>query len=199
MGFSDMIDLAGSMLIGGLMMLIIFRMSDSAAENVYNNGGELILQRNLAVTAEVLESDFRKIGYCFNWNKIPDPSKSILQADSTSIKFLTDIESDGDVDTIHYYLGLASALVQTANPRDRLLYRVINNETPAGINLGVTHFKLNYFNALGDTIYPPITIPSEIYTMEINITVENTEAYDQKYSSAFWRQIRLVARNLRNR
>lgn len=194
-----MIDLAGSMLIGGLMMLIIFRMSDSAAENVYNNGGELILQRNLAVTAEVLESDFRKIGYCFNWNKIPDPSKSILQADSTSIKFLTDIESDGDVDTIHYYLGLASALVQTANPRDRLLYRVINNETPAGINLGVTHFKLNYFNALGDTIYPPITIPSEIYTMEINITVENTEAYDQKYSSAFWRQIRLVARNLRNR
>jgi hypothetical protein len=76
---------------------------------------------------------------------------------------------------------------------------VINNETPAGINLGVTQFKLVYFNPLGDTIAFPVTMPSEIYTMEINITVENTEAYDQKYSSAFWRQIRLVARNLRNR
>jgi hypothetical protein len=199
MGFSDIIDLAGSMLVGGLMMLIIFRTSDSAAENVYNNGGELILQRNLAVTAEVLENDFRKIGYCSNWSKIPDPSKSILQADSTRIKFLTDVDSDGDVDTMHYYLGLASALVQTGNPRDLLLYRVINNETPAGINLGVTQFKLLFFNPLGDTIAFPITMPSEIYTMEINITVENTEAYDQKYSSAFWRQIRLVARNLRNR
>jgi hypothetical protein len=199
MGFSDIIDLAGSMLVGGLMMLIIFRTSDSAAENVYNNGGELILQRNLAVTAEVLENDFRKIGYCSNWSKIPDPSKSILQADSNKIKFLTDVDSDGDVDTMHYYLGPASALVQTSNPRDRLLYRVINNETPAGINLGVTQFKMLYFNPLGDTIAFPITMPSEIYTMEINITVENTEAYDQKYSSAFWRQIRLVARNLRNR
>jgi len=199
MGFSDIIDLAGSMLVGGLMMLIIFRTSDSAAENVYNNGGELILQRNLAVTAEVLENDFRKIGYCSDWSKIPDPSKSILQADSTRIKFLTDVDSDGAVDTMHYYLGSASALVQTANPRDRLLYRVINNETPAGINLGVTQFKLVYFNPLGDTIAFPVTMPSEIYTMEINITVENTEAYNQKYSSAFWRQIRLVARNLRNR
>jgi hypothetical protein len=199
MGFSDMIDLAGSMLIGGLMMLLIFRMSDSAAENVYNNGGELILQRNLAVTAEVLEADFRKIGYCSDWSKIPDPSKSILQADSTSIKFLTDVDSDGDVDTMQYFAGSPSDLVQTANPRDRLLYRVINNETPAGVNLGVTQFKLAYFNALGDTLNFPISTPSEIYTMEINITVENTEAYDQKYSSAFWRQIRLVARNLRNR
>lgn len=199
MGFSDMIDLAGSMLVGGLMMLIIFRMSDSAAENVYNNGGEVILQRNLAVTAEVLERDFRKIGFCSDWSKIPDPSKSILHADSNSIKFLTDVDSDGEVDTMHYYLGPASILVQTANPRDRFLYRVINSEIPAGINLGITHFKLAYFNALGDTLAFPITIPSEIYTMEINITVENTEAYDQKYSSAFWRQIRLVARNLRNR
>jgi hypothetical protein len=190
MGFSDMIDLAGSMLIGGLMMLLIFRMSDSAAENVYNNGGELILQRNLAATAEVLEADFRKIGYCSDWSKIPDPSKSILQADSTSIKFLTDVDSDGDVDTMQYFAGSPSDLVQTANPRDRLLYRVINNETPAGVNLGVTQFKLAYFNALGDTLNLPISMPSEIYTMEINITVENTEAYDQKYSSA---------RNLRNR
>lgn len=204
MGFSDIIDLAGSMLIGGLIMLILFRMNDAAVENVYNNGGELSLQQNLSVTAKVLEDDFRKIGYCETWTKIPDPSKSILLADSTRIRFLTDVDKDGsgpdgEVDTLLYALGPTSELAVTANPRDRFLYRIINSETPRGINLGVTQFKLIYFDALGDTINYPVTVPSEIYTIEINLTVENTAGYNEQYSSAFWRQIRLVARNLRNR
>ena len=201
MGFSDVLDLAGSILIGGLIMLILFRMNDAAVENVYNNGGELSLQQNLSVTARVLENDFRKIGYCADWKKIPDPSKSILLADSTKIKFLTDIPENGtgSVDSIYYYLGPTSELTQTPNPRDRFLYRVVNNESPKGINLGVTQFKLFYFDALGDTLDFPITVPSQVYTLEINLTVENVSGYNQKYSSAFWRQIRLTARNLRNR
>lgn len=204
MGFSDILDLAGSIVIGGIVMLILFRMNDASVENVYNNGGELTLQQNLAVTAKVLENDFRKIGYCKNWLKIPDPSKSIILADSNRIKFLTDIDKngsgpDGVVDTLFYYLGSTSELSETPNPNDRLLYRVINNETPRGVNLGVTSFKLVYFDALGDTLNFPITVPSNVYTLEINLTVENTAGYDKKYSAAFWRQIRLVARNLRNR
>lgn len=203
MGFSDILDLAGSILIGGLILLILFRMNDAAVENVYNNGGELSLQQNLAVTAKVLEDDFRKIGYCVDWKKIPDPSKSILLADSNRIKFLTDVDKgsgpDGIVDTLYYYLGPTSELSQTANPRDRFLYRVVNSETPKGINLGVTQFKLLYFDALGDTIDFPVAVPSQVYTLEINLTVENTAGYNEKYSSAFWRQIRLVARNLKNR
>lgn len=203
MGFSDILDLAGSILIGGLIMLILFRMNDAAVENVYNNGGELSLQQNLAITAKVLEDDFRKIGYCADWKKIPDPSKSILLADSNRIRFLTDVDKgsgpDGIVDTILYAVGPTSELSQTPNPRDRFLYRIVNSETPKGINLGVTQFKIIYFDALGDTINFPITVPSEVYTLEINLTVENTAGYNEKYSSAFWRQIRLVARNLKNR
>lgn len=203
MGFSDILDLAGSILIGGLIMLILFRMNDAAVENVYNNGGELSLQQNLAITAKVLEDDFRKIGYCADWKKIPDPSKSILLADSNKIRFLTDVDKgsgpDGIVDTILYAVGPTSELSQTPNPRDRFLYRIVNSETPKGINLGVTQFKIIYFDALGDTINFPITVPSEVYTLEINLTVENTAGYNEKYSSAFWRQIRLVARNLKNR
>ena len=204
MGFSDVLDLVGSILIGGLIMLILFRMNSSAVENVYNNGGELSLQQNLSVTAKVLEDDFRKIGFCADWGKIPDPSKSILLADSNRIRFLTDIDKDGsgpdgNVDTLLYALGPTSELTATPNPRDRFLYRIINSETPKGINLGVTQFKLIYFDALGDTIYYPVAVPSEVYTIEINLTVENTSGYNEQYSSAFWRQIRLVARNLRNR
>jgi hypothetical protein len=205
MGFSTIIDIVGSFLIGGTLMLILWRLNDATTENTYNYSGELSLQQNLATVAMVIEYDFRKIGYCADWNKIPDPTKAIVLADSNKIKFLTDIattsdpEGDGIVDTMYYYLGPASELTETENPRDRILYRVVNNETPKGSNMGVTQFKMVYFNALGDTIDFPITVPGEIASMEINVTVENTAAYDQKYSSAFWRQIRLVARNLRNR
>ena len=199
MGFSTIIDIVGSILIGGALMIILWRLNDATTQNTYNYSGELSLQQNLATTAEIIEYDFRKIGYCSDWNKIPDPSKSIILADSNRIKFLTDVQSDGIVDTMYYYLGPTSELTQTENPRDRILYRVVNSETPKGANLGITQFKMVYFNALGDTIKFPIAQPGEIASMEINVTVENTSAYDQKYSSAFWRQIRLVARNLKNR
>ena len=199
MGYSTLLDILGSMIIGGVLMSIVFRLSDSATEKTYNNSGELALQQNLATVAQIIERDFRKIGYCADWNKLPDPSKSILLADSTGIKFLTDIESDGNLDSIYFYLGPTSELSATENPRDRLLYRVVNNDIPEEANLGVTHFSMTYYDALGDTIYLPILNNGEISSIEINVTVENVAAYDENYSSAYWRQIRMVARNLKNR
>ncbi|MCH7770862.1 MAG: hypothetical protein IIA49_07585 [Bacteroidetes bacterium] len=130
---------------------------------------------------------------------MPDPSKAILFADTSAIKFLTDIEADGELDSIFIYLGPASELLATENPRDRILYRVINDETPVQSNLGVTQFYMVYYDVLGDTIYLPISNNGEISSIEINLTVENVAAYDENYSKAYWRQIRMVARNIKNR
>lgn len=199
MGFNTMLDILGSVIIGGILMSIAWRLSNAATEKTYNNSGELSLQQNLSTIAEIIEYDFRKIGYCADWNKLPDPTKAILSADSSSLKYLTDIDSDGELDSVSYFLGPTSELLSTPNPRDRILYRVLNNEEPRGANLGVTYFHMIYYDALGDTIYLPVVHTGEIASIEINVTVENVAAYDTAYSSAFWRQIRLVARNLRNR
>ena len=199
MGMSTLLDIIGSMIIGGIIMSTVFRLSDAATEKTYNNSGELSLQQNLATVAQIVEHDFRKIGYCLDWNKLPDPSKAILYANPNKIKFLTDIEPDGVLDSIFYYVGPTSELTETPNPRDRVLYRVVNNETPAKSNLGVTDFHMIYYDALGDTIYFPIDNFGLISSIEINVTVENVAAYDTLYSRAYWRQIRMVARNLKNR
>jgi type II secretory pathway component PulJ len=199
MGFSSLIDVLGATIVGGLLLLILWRLDDSAVENTYVYNSELMVQENLVSVVQLLEYDFRKIGYCADWEKIPDPSKAIIMADSNSIKFETDINNDGNVDTLYYYLGPKSELSNTPNPNDRLLYRVVNNETPRSANLGIVQFNLIYFDALGNKLNFPITQPGEIYTIEINITVENPAAYDNNYSTAFWRQIRLAARNLQNR
>lgn len=199
MGFTTLLDILGSIIIGGVMMTIAYRLSDTITDRTYNHSGELTIQQNLATVAQIVEYDFRKIGYCKNWNLIPDPTKAILYADSSEIKFYTDIDNNGTVDSIRYYLGPTSQLTGTSNPRDRLLYRVLNNESPKSSNLGVTQFYLVYFDALGDTITPPVGVNGGITSIEINLTVESTDAYDQKISKAFWRQIRMVSRNLKNR
>ncbi len=215
MGFSVLIDIVASMIIGGVLITILWRVNEATIANTYENSGELSLQQNLATIAMIIENDFRKIGYCSDWLKIPDPTKSIILADSTKIKFLTDVESNGIVDTMYYYLGPTSELTVTQNPRDRVLYRVINNQTPVASNLGVTQFNIIYFNSASDTIAFPVLVPGEVSTMEINVTVENTfrslanestvgykgdySGASEEYLYAFWRQIRLVARNLRNR
>jgi hypothetical protein len=202
MGFSTILDILASVIIGGILLTIVLRLSDSAAEKTYNYSGELSLQQNLVTIAQIMESDFRKIGYSKDWESWranPLYDKPIIEADSSSLKFYADINNDGVMDVIHYYLGPVSELASTPNPRDRFLYRVVNSEAPVGVNLGVTEFFMTYFDALGTPLTLPIIEPSLISSMEINIKVENVQAYDEKYSSAFWRQIRLAARNLKYR
>ena len=199
MGASVILDILGSTIIGGILMMSLFRINGSAVENNYTGNGELVAQQSLATVVQILENDFRKIGYCANWEKIPVPTESIQFADSNRIQFLTDVDSDGNVDSLLYYLGPTSELSQTPNPRDRYLYRVVNDEVPVGVNLGVTQFKMTFYNTLGNKINFPIATPGEIFSMQIDIAVEDVAAYNEQYSTAFWRQIRLAARNLRNR
>jgi hypothetical protein len=225
MGIAVILDVLGSVIVGGILLLTLFRINDNATQNTYNFSGELTLQENLVTTVEVLEYDFRKIGYCENPLALPNPEmNAILYADTSRIKFLTDLlitpygslnpSGDGILDTLEYFLGPTSELTGTPNPNDRMLYRVVNG-VPTGVNLGITGFRIRYFRdsltASGSTtlaeiltnklpkIYVPGT-PTGITAMQIDIKVENTAAYnagENPYRYAFWRQIRLSSRNLK--
>ena len=199
MGMNVILDILGSVIIGSILMLSIFRVHTSSTEDMYRGSSNLVAQTNLATVVQILETDFRKIGYCADWEKIPIPTEAIFYADSNDIRYLTDVDQNGDVDTVRYYFDYATDIPETPNPRDRFLYRIVNSEAPAGVNLGVTQFKMEYFNALGSELTFPISNPREIYTMQIDITVEDVAAFDQKYQTVFWRQIRMAARNLFNR
>jgi hypothetical protein len=215
MGTTTIFDIITSMVIGGMLLLMALRLNAQAIETnaIYQNN--LNLQQGMVALVDIVESDFRKIGYCKDWTKISPPNIAIVYADSVSIKFLTDIPAspdpnefgDGIVDTIWYYTGSTGS--NPNNPREKPLYRVVNGNTATGWNLGVTRFALRYFKALGDTCTFPITDPKEIYTLEINISLESPAPlskieYRDSASAAedfkvYWKQIRLASRNLRNR
>ena len=199
MGTNVMLDILGSVIIGGILLLSMANLNEKSTENLYRGSTNLAAQTNLATIVQILETDFRKIGYCADWQQIPTPTEAILYADSVSIRYLTDVQSDGIVDTMFYYIDHSTDIPETPNPRDRYMYRVINNEAPVGVNLGVTQFKMTFFSALGTELTFPLADPREIYTMQIDISVEDVAAYNQEYQTIFWRQIRLAARNLFNR
>ena len=213
MGTSTIFDIVTSTVIGGMLLLMALRLNAQAIETNAIYQDNLNLQVGLVALVDIVEFDFRKIGYCKDFTKINPPNTAIVSADSTSIKFLTDIPSnpndigDGVVDTVYYCLG--SLAVNPNNPRERQLFRVVNGQASTGWNLGVTRFALKYFDALGDTIPFPVTNPKLIYTLEVNLSLESpaplTKIQYRDSTSAqedfkvFWKQIRLASRNLRNR
>jgi hypothetical protein len=200
MGYSVIIDIAGSILIGAMLLGIILKLNTTASWSLYSNSGELNCQTNMTNMSMILENDFRKIDFCSDYTNIQDPANAILAADSTSIKFISDINQNGKMDTISYYLGPATELNSTANPRDKILYRIVNNAAKMGSDAGLTRFYLVYFNAMGDTINTPVSSGdlSLINDIEMNMNFENV-TIDSSLANAYWRQSRLTVPNIKNR
>jgi len=220
MGSQTILDLIASTVVFGSLVLMAIRVNSSMVENMSTYSGDLMVQENLVEITKLLEYDFRKIGYCKDPTKLSDPSRAIIYADSNHIKFFTDLPTgssasallgDGNLDTLEYYTGPTSEASNTPNPNDRLLYRVENGGTPHGVNLGVTVFDLEYYDALKNQLSSPVSNPRLIQYLQITVQVEdysklglvstgfNRAKYDTVYQSAYWRQMRLVARNLKNR
>jgi len=215
MGSQTIIDIIASSFVFGALLLNAFQLNYGTSENIQDFRGDLIVQQNLVAVTTLLEYDFRKIGYCLDYKKIPVATMSIRYADSCKIVFWTDVAvgsgsfaGDGDVDSLTYYIGPTSELAATPNPNDRLLYRITNAEPARGVGLGVTIFNLQYYDAFHQKLTTPVADPREIQSLQITIQVEhpikftkyyNSAASDTLYQSASWRQIRMIARNLNNR
>lgn len=200
MGYSTILDIIGAFVIGGILLLTLFRVNDTTVQNYFYYNSDFILQRDLVDIIMIVEGDLRRIGYCADPDNLTLPNQTILFADSNAISFVTDLHRAGKLDTVEYLTGTPDDLSGTPNPRDIPLYRVINNANAERSVTGVvTEFRLVYFDALGDSIPLPIVSPGEIQTMELSIKVENASAYNQNYSNAYWRQVRLASKNLKSR
>jgi hypothetical protein len=172
-----LLDLVGSSIIGGIILLAIFsyntRLNDASLSQTTNN----IVQSNLNAVTSILDYDFKKIGFGVN------DSVKILNADTSGITFLSDINNDGQIKIISYSLSSIDALVATPNPRDRLLYRTIDGSPLLTSNMGVTRFRLYYYDDEGNIT----SSRSEIKYFKVKITCESIYPIEENYYvSACW-------------
>ena len=142
------LDIMGSSLIASIMFLLILKLNIYADNAKFYSDNDLKLQQNAKTLAEIVNYDFRKIGYNYE-------GTSIIAAQPKYIKFYADINEPGTpgygtVDVIEYFLGDSTEVAATPNPRDKILYRVENyTDTLGGPSLGLIDIRFSYLNSRG--------------------------------------------------
>jgi len=165
-------DIVCSVVVGGIILVMLFGFNANVAESGASQTVKLITQTNLTSMTDIIEYEFRKIGYRVG-------SNIILHADSQSITFRSDIDNDGVIDTIQYYLDNVNPSGYE-NKNTRILLHSINPGKLQMINLGLTHFRLTYQNSDGQpfTAYP-VSTPAQIKSLTVALSVESTVPYKE--------------------
>jgi hypothetical protein len=203
------LDIVGSFLLGGAILMIILTATNIAGENQSTYHGDMMVQEIMRTTAQMVEGEFRNMGF-----GVPEADVTIIRGDSTHIAFLIALAHSGSgtdpIDTVHYYIGSTDELLSTPNELDRYLIREVNSRPATRVGV-VTTFRLRYFARSGELL--PLPVPqdrvSEIYVVEVTLEVQNPSAVlrsDGKvgpgerralYSSSLWQQARLASQNSR--
>jgi hypothetical protein len=186
------IDIIGSSFIGGLLLLLMLKLNLFASSSGVTSDNELKLQQNAKTLAEIINYDFRKIGYECD-------STAIAIADSNRIRFFADIDKNNTVDVLEYYTGDSTQATGTENPRDIILYRKFNGVAMGGPTLGLTKFKLTYL----DEFNIVTTVLANIRYIKVELWVESTikemESYfvnpNHPYLFTYW-EMKINPRNI---
>jgi hypothetical protein len=167
-----------SIVIGGLVLLSFGRFNHDVNKDMYLDVLDNAAYGNLAEVVRIIEYDFFRIGLNIN-----DPKQAVLvQASPTELRFNLDSDGNNVVETMRYYLGDSTSAASTNNPRDKVLYRVVNGGTPQAISAGLTDFRIKYFTVVGNQT----TVLDSIRTFEVSITMESDIIYDNQYPKMFW-------------
>ena len=194
---SVMLDLIGSVVIAGFVIMIGLRLNQTVAGSADASMANLNVQESMVDIVRSIEYDFRKIGY-----GVPETQYAIIDTGATRIGFLSDINDDGVIDTVRWWTG--PPITGLPNDSIRVLLRQVNGGTPVGAALGVTAFRMRFLNQDGG---PPASMGA-IYIIETTLQVESPyrvqdqiitdQSYeDMGYATAFWRQTRLASRNIK--
>ncbi|MDZ7261548.1 MAG: hypothetical protein ONB05_05520 [candidate division KSB1 bacterium] len=184
--------LIASIVIGALLLLAILNLNSTMSARSYEYTLDNLVRETTASIAEILCRDFRRIGA-----GLPNPATSIISCTSNSIQFLADLDADGTPEQVSYTLSDSTAPSNTPNPRDRYLYRQINNGPQVEIGAGIIDFRLDYYTRQGT---PNPTDFTAIRCIEIQLTVESTMACEVDgrpyYARNYW-QTKIAPPNLR--
>jgi len=202
-----LLDLIGAAVIAGMIVYSVVGLNGTMTDGAFQTTLDKITQENSQAIADLINHDFYKIGY----HATLDASKPIiLLADSERITFLSDIENKGVLDTVKYYTSDIVDSLDGSSLVFKKLYRTVNSASAGdGARLGLTSFKLTYFDRFGSLIN--LTSPttdtiglSNIKSVRVVMFVRNqvsadtttVSTYDTTFSSVYWEKF-ISPKNLR--
>ena len=191
-----LLDIFGSVVIAGLLLIMMIRLSLFSYQTSYTSDSELKLQTNTKTLAEILDYDLRKIGYRHN-------GTAILYADSTRFIFMADIDSNGTAEEIEYFVGDSTESGGTANPSDIILKRTIGGvNLMSGSSLNLVKLKFTYLDESSNKIpYLSSSQYADIKYIKTEMWLAGddpiTDAYSDtsKYTLTYW-EFTIYPRNI---
>lgn len=173
-------DIVISLSIGGIFLAMLIGFNGTLSEEAVAQTVKMMAQTNLTAATDIIDYEFRKMGYL-----VTTPDSSIITADSMKIKFKGDVDRNGTLDTVTY--SLDSAPSGNANKNTHMLYRTVNSTKRQSMNVGITRFRLWYYDANNLPLTSPVSRPSQIKSLKIAINIESTVPYKvstEKYLKA---------------
>jgi lipopolysaccharide export LptBFGC system permease protein LptF len=198
-----MYDVVCSVVIGGIVLVMLVGFNSNIVQSASVQTIKVMAQSDLTTATSVLENDLKMMGF----HVYSRADSAIQYADSNKIVFVGDFQDSGTMDTITYSFN-PTAPSGHANTNTRILTRTYapqgTNPSSISINLGITRFRLWYYNS-GDTALAsnPIPAPKLIKSFRIAMNVESTVPYKETTMpylklnpGAYWERI-IKPKNLR--
>lgn len=207
MGSSTVLDLLGSAIIFGVLMLTVGRVQVNLNSTMYYNTYMYMTQNYALELSKMIEFDFAKIGY-----RVPTGAAQIDTADTNKITFRYRFPRTSDtIRLVRYRVGEADA--SSENPRDFILYRTEHLYRTGNLNqtigttsltnrLGLTEFRLAYYDSTYRQLTTPLTTQQRIdsiYAIRVYYRVESLSPIimpdGSQYISVIWEKL-IHPRNL---
>lgn len=179
-----LLDILGSVIIAGIVMLALFNANTYQSKTRFASDSELQMQQNAKTLADMINYDLRKIGYEYE-------NTPFIEADSERISFYSDIDLNGSIDSVTYFVSDTSDANGTLNPHDKILIRVTNTDTLRGPSLGLSKIKFSYF----DKSYKPSSSFENICYVKAELWIESIEEVDDNFLFTYW-EMTINPRNL---
>lgn len=183
--------LTTSFIIGGILLLSILAMNMSVKNSSIQLTQRQINQQKLSSISDMISSDIQKMGA----DRQTKTDEILLEATDNRIKFKSNINNQGDVETVSWEFEKVSGkeVTSTKNPNDYELVRTVRDadtgnlieETP--IRLGVIEFQISYFDHYGaevgiDDMSTPLSSSDMEKVKQLYIKI-NLESPEKLYNS----------------
>lgn len=162
-----------SFVIGGMMLLAMVALSSRISENAGNTTLDLMAKSNVSTITEIIQNDFRRIGFGI-------PGTAITAMSANDITFQTTFNTDSTL-TIRWHYDITDSVTATDNPDDRPLYRIIDGDV-TDISLVITDFNLTYLDADGDVT----AVPANVRSIRVRVACASPVGYDGYFGLGYW-------------
>jgi hypothetical protein len=179
-----MMDLMTSFFFGALILLVGLKVEVYMGEYQRQNTTDLNAQRNCVEIGKIVEYDLFKAGYH------DTPWSAMLLADTAAVKFRTDLDDDGVIDSVYYYTAPRTSTPALLNRNQILLYRKVNNQSPVTMDLGITRFNIKYYDSTGTVTAVKKNIKSIKISIDVQGNLQSVSAggRDTVYNTVHWQQ-----------